>query len=154
MNAFKLIPVLACLLGNGCVGVGGWVCRTETAAFYQPYISDVAGLSGVRDQPWRGDTNTVTYSAEWLRSHWGEPKSITSGLPSEEVWTYKFGTCWSGVIPMLVIPIPLVLPLNSEKIMFQIRDGQVVRARRQTSARSGGGAGFGLGPEGPWAGGF
>lgn len=150
MRRPKLISVLLCMLSSGCVGVGVW--STEKASFYEPRIYETAGMDGVREQPYRGTTDTITYSSQWLQSHWGEPKSVrrTSSVPTEELWTYKFGTCWCGLVPMVVIPIPLVLPVKSEEIVFQIRNGQVVRARRVISVRSGVGAGF-FGPEGPWA---
>jgi hypothetical protein len=147
MNALKLTVILsASLFLQGCVGVGIW--SKEKTAIDNPSISDAVRLDGVM----RGREGSA-YTAAWLQSHWGPPKGVRPGSATgEELWTYEFGQCWCGVIPMLVIPIPLVLPAGHEHVVFVIRDGRVIGAQRVESRRSG--AGFGLiGPDGPWAGG-
>lgn len=146
MSTFKLISILpVLLLLQGCVGVGVW--SKERTTINNPSISEAARLDGVM----RGREG-LDYTAPWLQSHWGAPKSISPGsAASEELWTYQFKQCWCGVIPMVVIPIPLVLPAGHEKVVFMVRDGRVISAQRVESHRSG--AGFGLiGPDGSWAG--
>jgi len=147
MSTAKLTAILPVfLLLQGCVGVGVW--SKEKTAISNPTISDTVRLDGVTS-----GREGSAFTAAWLQAHWGAPKRVSPGSAAgEELWTYEFGQCWCGVIPMVVIPIPLVLPTGSEKMVFLLRDGRVVSAECVDSRH--GGVGFGLiGPDGPWAGG-
>ncbi len=144
----KLLPVLtACVLLQGCVGIGWWT--RDSTSINKPFISDRADLEGVGKSH-----NTFEYTGPWLHSHWGSPTSIrpASGLAGGEVWSYEFKRCWCGLIPMAIVPIPLVLPAGHEKVVFLVREGRVVNAKRVQCRHGGFGIGL-VGPEGPWAGG-
>src|SRR5882672_9360666 len=108
----KIIPCLALgLLSQGCVGVG--VLKTHTETVRDPVVPDSARPASVFSRELSKTTNSVIYTSEWLETHWGKPASIThAGL--DEVWTYKFGAIWEGVMPIIVIPLPIVLPVGRE----------------------------------------
>ena len=125
----KLIPlgILICLATQGCVGVGA--LRTKTEVFENPKICDSAGARNVMQG---GATNETTYTADWLEAHWGKPRSVGQAPPENrgQLSTYKFGLLWNGIVPVVGVPIPLVLPVGREKVVFVLRDGQVVSAKR------------------------
>ncbi len=133
-----------CLMSQGCVGL--LVVHTQTHSFEAPIVGEKPTI-GLASSP----TNAITNpTAEWLRGHWGEPASVRVAAtePQAELWTYKFSHPWRGIIPCVIIPIPLVLPLESEKVTFVVRDGRVVRADISTLDFSGAGAGWLSSPEG------
>ena len=152
MRTLILFAIL-CLLLQGCVGVG--VMKTRTKVIDDPEISLNSSYSSalspddVSKRTSRGGTNAVIYTAAQLQEFWGHPNHITlvSGS-SDELWTYKSRTIWEGVIPVMIIPIPLVLPVTREKVRFTIRDGRVINARITRSAMAGGAYGMILGPDG------
>ena len=142
MSPFRFIPVLAvCLLLQGCVGV--LVGSRDTTTIPNPSISKAAYLGAVA----RGG-GSAEYTAEWLRSNWGAPASIKAASEGTgELWTYDFKRqCWCGVMPMVIIPIPLMVPTGTEKVVFLLRDDRVVNAKRVEWRTSG--VGGGLGPDG------
>ena len=61
---------------------------------------------------------------------------------TDEIWTYKFGSIWEGVVPIVIVPIPLVLPVGREKVCFALRDGRVVSANVTEAHMVGGIAGY------------
>jgi hypothetical protein len=53
-----------------------------------------------------------------------------------EVWAYQGERRWVGIVPLLVVPLPLLLPLAHDSTTLRIRDGRVVSAReRKVEAR-------------------
>jgi len=148
----KLVPILVvCLLGQGCVGVCVAHIKTETyknpEIGYEPTVNlwewECVRSKGSRENP---------LTAAWLQEYWGKPTSVRPGTKETqgELWTYKFGLVGSGVIPLLIVPVPLILPLAREKVVFLVRDGHVVSADVEALNLSV--VGFGLlGPDGPWA---
>ena len=127
MKALALIAVvLAGMLTQGCVGV--LVGGRETTEIKDPFISGVGPWS----QSVHEGAHDTVYTAEWLRSKWGEPASVRiAPAGAVERWTYKSKRqCWFGVMPMVIIPIPLMVPTGHEKIEFVLEAGRVVSARR------------------------
>jgi hypothetical protein len=123
--AAKLILILtASLLAQGCVGV--FVGRTRTETFNTPHIGSGAATYAVSDASGSGDKRTKA----WLQDNWGKPTNIRPVAPEiqGELWTYKFGPVWYGVVPCVIVPIPLVLPLARQKVVFLVREGEVVSA--------------------------
>jgi hypothetical protein len=142
----KIIPLLIlCLLGEGCLGLGTRTTQTET--IQDPVIIDGPIADGIWDRRVE-PTNTIVYTSAWLDAHWGKPTSIsrtsTSGLV--EIWTYKFDRIWEGAIPFVVIPIPLVLPVGREQVLFVLRDGRVISGTKRQLQWGGGAVGFCVGP--------
>jgi hypothetical protein len=155
-NMMKMmIPYMAiCLLVQGCVG--GAVLKTRTTAIQDPIIPDMREY-WPRQLEQFDMTNTVVYSAAWLEAHWGKPASITrAGADNlDEIWTYKYGVIWKGIEVIFLVPIPIALPVEREKIQFVLRDGRVVSAARHESRTVGGAYGYSIGPCGmTFAGGY
>ena len=124
-SAAKLLALLAgCLLAQGCVGFV--VARTKTQTFAPPSIGDKPATSAV----WARTGNTDNVTGAWLQGHWGKPASVMPASPESqgELWMYNLGTAWCGAIPCLVVPIPLVLPVAHQKVVFLMQEGQVVSA--------------------------
>ena len=141
-----------CLVLPGCVGFV--VPKTRTRVINNPEVSVFKG--SVVDSVWESSgTNAPNpYSrtncpAGWLRAHWGAP-DLVCRLPanSDEIWTYKSDLAWKGIVPFVIIPIPLILPVTREKICFDLHDGHVVSASITTSYTAGGTYGFIPNPEG------
>jgi hypothetical protein len=142
----KLISALTlCLLSQGCVGVA--IVKTRTATYQNPRVSNEAGIYGL-GQPDTSQTNSIPYTTTWLEEHWGKPKSIrhvgAGGL--DEVWVYKFDPLWIGVVPIVLVPIPLLLPTEREQVQFVLRDGQVISGKVRESHSVGGAFGYSVGP--------
>lgn len=138
---------------QGCVGAG--VLKSRTEAVRDPVVPDTACPS-LYPRIMAEGTNTVVYTSDWLESHWGKPSSVghVGAAGSEEIWTYKFSPIWQGVMPVVLVPIPIALPLGREKVAFVLRDGCVVSATQSRHQTVGGAVGFGLGPCGGGFGAF
>jgi hypothetical protein len=131
----KMVPLLfLCLLTQGCVGIGA--LRTRTEAYPIPYMSG---------------TNSPADTSNWLEDHWGKPNKIShAGAGSlDEIWTYKFGLRWDGVLLAVVVPIPIAVPVGREQVCFVIRGGRVIGAERRRTQSVGRGFGFYAGMGGP-----
>lgn len=118
-----LLSLAACTLVQGCAG--GFVARTKTKTFIPPSIREKPNIDAIGAN---GVTNLAT--ADWLRKHWGRPRVITPASTESdvEVWTYRFGWAWCGLVPWVVVPVPLVAPVQRQKIVFHICDQKVIRA--------------------------
>jgi len=149
MRLFLFLAML-CPFLQGCVGVG--VLRSRTKVINNPEISSYSDTpQPVSREKVSAATNTVVYTAEWLRKNWEKPDHISHVAgTSEEIWIYKSDRIWEGVIPIIVIiPIPLVLPVGRESVRLTLRDGRVVSASTTIAGSSGGTYGFiPPGPEG------
>ncbi len=146
MNRVSLIPLLpVCLLLQGCVGVV--VCGRDTKTIKNPTIMEPPHVASVME-----GVGGTEYTTVWLKAHWGTPTEVkTVSAETEEVWTYNLKRqCWWGVVPMVIIPIPLVVPTGAEKVAFQIRDGRVLSAETVQRHTAGAAAGL-LSAEGPFA---
>jgi hypothetical protein len=136
----KITPLLiVCLITQGCMAIGVGKIRTQT--IQNPVILDTASV----DSLCPCNLKHKTYTAAWLESHWGKPNSIgyTGKDSRDEVWTYKFHHAWVGVGAIVVIvPIPLLLPVQREQAIFTIRDGQVVSVKKSQKEYHGGIAGY------------
>jgi hypothetical protein len=149
MKVIKFIAVLAlCGLTQGCVGVV--VGSKGTSVIRHASISETPGVSGI--QAWASSYG-VDYPTAWVNAHWGPPTSVkASPHGNGEIWTYKFPRqCWVGVMPMIIIPIPLMVPAGHERVVFLIHQDQVVAVTKVESRWAGVGAGL-FSHEGPWTG--
>lgn len=92
---------------------------------------------------------TSQCTSEWLQENWGSPSHVrpASGA-SEEIWTYKFDRAWEGIVPFVIIPIPLILPVAKEKVCFSLHDGRVIGASITKAFVVGGTYGFIPSPDG------
>lgn len=125
-KAILLATLLLCPLLQGCVGFV--IAREHTEVTNKPVIA----LKRTNQFPAHPqNTNPPVYTSEWLRTHWGPPDQIRrvgsgTGIGVNEIWTYRFGPIWKGVIPALIVPIPLVLPLGRQQVSFTLHSGHVV----------------------------
>ena len=146
-DTLMLIPILAVsLLTQGCIGVGLFGRKTETLD--SPRIAGT-GIENVFD--YHGfEHGSRIITVDQLRTDWGDPLSITPASTGcqEELWTYEFGRIWCGIAPLLVVPVPLVVPVGRQKVVFFLKDGQAIKAE-VTNSGSSGFAFFLLTAEGP-----
>jgi hypothetical protein len=145
MKAIVLLAML-CTLLQGCVGAV--VLKTRTEVINDPVIpfaSEIPQPTSRTNSP--EATNAIMYTSEMLRKYWEKPNLVTHGTGSEEIWTYKSGLIWKGVVPFVIIPIPLILPLEKEKVCLTLRDGYVVSASTTRSHVAGATYGIFLSPE-------
>lgn len=122
--------VAMCMLVQGCVG--GWTQRRQAKTFAPPSVGGKPVPNAAFQVHSAGHFSEVTSpTTAWLREHWGEPTTIghRQGPPVDEVWTYKYGRAWYGAVPCVIVPIPLILPLESRKVVFYAREGRVVEAK-------------------------
>ena len=146
MKALALFA-LPCLLLQGCVG--GVVLKMRTTVINDPVIpfySEIPQPTSKKDSP--EATNAVVYTPDLLRKYWNSPDLVNHGVGSEEIWTYKSRLVWKGVIPFVIVPIPLILPVAREKVCLTLRDGHVVSASLTRSRTAGGTYGLYQSPEG------
>ena len=139
--------MLILLVSQGCVGFA--VYHNKSTNIQQPFVADKADIHGVSKQSSSAATNHLMYTSSWLENHWGKPASVSIAAndPGAEIWTYRFGHSLYGAMPVLIVPIPLILPLGREKVLFCIRQDRVVSAERVEGDWSGAMAGL-TNPEG------
>jgi hypothetical protein len=67
--------------------------------------------------------------AEFLKD-WGKPDEIISASENEETWIYN-RKLWCGVIPVLLLPVPLMLPVcdGFDRIEFQGNEAKILHTR-------------------------
>jgi len=145
----KAVPLfIVCLLVQGCVGVG--VRRMTTKTFQNPTISGIVSIDGLgRGNP--SGTNAFVYTSTWLESHWGKPTSVrrTGEGDRGEIWTYKFEHRWVGAGALIVIvPVPILLPVGRDRVIFELRDGEVISGKRKKMEYDAGFAGYLITPVG------
>lgn len=149
MRKFILFAAL-CISVQGCVGVV--VPKTRTKIINDPAVCAYRGVPDevlTHDSREAGGAFTTNCTPEWLRTKWGAPDHISHDKANQdEVWMYKGDFAWVGVVPFVIVPIPLMLPLTREKVRFSVHDGHVVSARVTKSVTVGGTYGFIPNPEG------
>jgi hypothetical protein len=132
--------VVLLLLSQGCVGF--YVRHTQDTTINDPVINNDPKVDGVEEHHPMEVTNSVEYTTAWLEGHWGKPTSVRPVADDDggAIWTYKFRHCWCGLIPTVIVPIPLMLPVGREKVLFVVRKGRVVGAVVVVPWTSGSGA--------------
>ena len=129
--------LLLCLLLSGCIGGGIIKSKTNPYRWYNSHSK----------------TNAEVYTSTWLKTNYGKPTNvITNG--SEEVWTYQSGRIWAGVMPVVIVPIPLAVPVGREAALFTLQDDPIVSATQIKQETIGGAVGFAGGPCGGTFGAF
>jgi hypothetical protein len=146
-GAILVTVLIACPLLQGCVGVVTF--KPEGQTFEPAVVTRSPATYSVSKTPSKDATENPT--TVWLKEHWGQPSQITqlTGPERCELWTYNFSRDWCGVMPCLIIPIPLLLPVGRDHVVFRIRGGRVENA--EVTTLGGYQAVAGLGPEGPYA---
>jgi len=65
-------------------------------------------------------------------SHRGKPDH-ESVKASESTLVYRQGLVWVGIMPIVVIPIPLALPLFSDSVTYTCKDDRIISVYRRTT---------------------
>jgi len=80
-----------------------------------------------------GQTPKASTKADFLKE-WGEPDKIISTSEDQQTWIYE-RHLWCGVIPMVFIPIPLVLPVcdGFDKIYFMGNEAKLLHTRHSST---------------------
>jgi hypothetical protein len=87
---------------SGCIAL--FVNSPGDCVYELPYTS---GLNPYWEQ--MGPTSKASTKEEFLQER-GKPDKIIFSSNNEETWVYT-RKVWCGVIPVLILPIPLVLPV-------------------------------------------
>lgn len=125
---------VACFNLSGCVGVVAYGTKTTVTA--NPVLKASGGLNSVQPTPDR--KSPPTYSRAWVTKHWGEPSELRpSRNGGEEEWVYGYGTYFLGVMPCVIVPIPLTLNVGEESVALTFRNGRVVSASQRAGKSSG-----------------
>ncbi len=149
-HTVKALIVLAmlCPLLQGCVGVA--VLKPHTEVMSDPVVASIPNDADPAHQRSLSEaTNVLVYSAGWMRTNWDNPNRVSHVQGgADELWTYNFRRIWVGVVPCVILPIPLMLPVGREKICFRLHDGRVVSASSTKPWMVGAVAGFSPSPDG------
>lgn len=78
-------------------------------------------------------TPKASTKADFLKK-WGEPDKIISTSENQETWIYE-RHLWCGVIPIVIIPIPLVLPVcdGFDRIYFVGNESKLLHTRHTST---------------------
>ena len=72
-------------------------------------------------------SNERVLAAADVRRAWGEPDEVTFRGDGSEIWTYRGGLRWNGVLLLVVVvPVPLLVPVGREQVSLTIRGGVAV----------------------------
>lgn len=130
-RTFALVTLAAAALAvSGCVGIG-FMHPMETR--FQHFGTDKINGKKNLAAYIRKDGNP---SKEDVQAAWGKPNVIFRH-DKLEVWQYHNGMNWYGVIPMIGIPIPLVLPITRSKIDIYFLGDAAQYATAQSTTWSG-----------------
>ena len=71
------------------------------------------------------------YSKSDVVEAWGQPDSKDL-IGNTEYWQYKQDSlAWAGIIPMVVIPIPLVVPVGKNSVTLGFAGDELISATSQ-----------------------
>jgi hypothetical protein len=111
---------------SGCVGI----------AFVHPKVDEhdrfyLAARPSVL--PTSAPNTTKTEATE----HWGTPDKIEHVDAVRERWFYYNSLSWAGIIPMLILPIPMVIPTGHDYVELLFEGENAVKARTSQTGWSG-----------------
>ncbi len=115
-SPFNLLAItLPIVFLHGCIGIGALGIGDRSSPTGSVLIFPSKSiLVHKEDQP---------LMADYVRSQWGEPnhrKQIDGG---GEIWEYRGETLrWHGLVPMILLPLPLVVPFGHDYVTFMIGD--------------------------------
>lgn len=113
-----LLLAFPCIFLQGCIGIGvlGIGDRPGPTGSV-PNLHSKRTLVQYQGQP---------LSADYVRSQWGEPDHREQIDGGEESWEYRGKNLrWHGLVPMLLLPLPLVVPFGHNYVTLVIQNGQV-----------------------------
>jgi hypothetical protein len=74
--------------------------------------------------------------AEFLKD-WGKPDEIISSSESVETWIYN-RKLWCGVMPVLILPVPLIFPVCDGFDRVEFKDNKATRLHTRSIVFGGG----------------
>jgi hypothetical protein len=143
-----VITVAAGLSLMGC-GFGGVIYGDKTRSVDRPRIIEQDDSTASQVRRISGTPSSEILTIERLRQAWGEPDRIVPAPDNADAerWTYRTnGWRWHGALLILIaVPLPLLVPLGHEHILFTIEHERVVSAVEVRSGpKYGGFCGFPL----------
>lgn len=113
---------------SGCIGLivnTPGECKIETP------------FTGIHDIFWdKGTVPKTSTKADFLKE-WGKPDEINSTSENEETWIYK-RKIWCGVMPVLILPVPLILPVCDGFDRIKFKDNKATRLHTRSIVWGGG----------------
>jgi len=114
---------------SGCIGFGV-VYPKDSIPIERPYIGDEKGSY------FPGFSGLKGYTCSELEARWGEP-NLRSTDGKKTTLVYKSGRVWAGILPMVGVVIPLVLPVSRKQSTFVCEDNVLLRASGTVSGYAG-----------------
>jgi hypothetical protein len=118
-SAFNLLAVISPIvflygcIGIGVLGVGDRSISTGKVPTY-PYRTKLVSYEG------------EALSTYYVLSQWGEPNHRKQTDSNGEIWEYRGKNLrWHGVVPMLLLPLPLVIPFGHDYVTLVIKNDLV-----------------------------
>lgn len=109
-----MVILVAPLVLSGCVGLSHNL-KTKTEVCYEHcLIYREHTIENLKMH----NRNTIESSVSELKSFLGTPDEINVLDEGVTEWTY-YGSTWLGVVPIVLIPIPLMLPVGKEQVRFR-----------------------------------
>jgi len=103
---------------HGCVGMGFVYGKEHECA--NPTLMEKAAISC-------DPSKAALVTKQALMQKWGEPDGKQVNGTTER-WTYKIDTGYIGIVPMIGIGIPLILPLRNNKIILTLESENLTKA--------------------------
>lgn len=88
-------------------------------------LSGCVGIGIAHRKEWHNPNEIAKSMEEVKRRHKGEPQ--IKHEDNKEVWTYKKESAHWGIVPIVVIPIPLVLPVGTNYDRIEFENGKCVK---------------------------
>jgi len=106
----------------GCIGIGIVGIGDSSMTHIEPEV-----IMAIEKRMLHNKGEVLTSSV--IESQWGPPDDREQVDGGGEIWKYRGSKLrWHGVVPLILIPIPLVVPFGHEYVTFDVRGGQVVSA--------------------------
>jgi len=132
------LSLLLPLLGN-CVGAAVIFPKKE-ATHVKPRIGKSVGtliVGNTHPLMEQGSGTTCTQ----VIAQWGEPDH-QSADGSETTLVYRDGLAWAGIMPIVLLPIPLILPVYPRSTRLICKDDVLVSAYRISTSMAAAGCGM------------
>lgn len=109
-----ILPILMLLAFSGCVGIGT-VYSEKQSSIAASILENGGTIYGSKTPP----------NKEKVIAFHGEPyKKAIDG--NHEAWYYKKELAWGGIVPVVIIPIPLLLPYGYKETVIQFENDQQI----------------------------
>ncbi len=131
---FSILPL------TGCVGIGA-IYPTDRPLAQMPEFGPDIGEYYPRINYYRS-INPGSLKCSELMAQWGPPNNLTV-KGEEKTLTYKHGLVFAGLVPFIVIPIPLVLPVGRKSAVITCHEEQILNALGTATKLSGAVCGIG-----------